>query len=196
MTLGEKIQQLRKTQGLSQEALAEKLTVSRQAISKWELGESMPDTENVVSLSKLFDVSTDYLLRDEFASEGDKDLRAAYRGRTDHTMKIVALWGFGVGALGLFVLLLLSSILYADKTIADPTIISQPVKIDLATGEELAPIDSEMTMWTTIRVRGDLPAFLSTYHLEWLLCLCATAMIVAVVVFFIIRRRTRLTKRT
>jgi hypothetical protein len=111
------------------------------------------------------------------------------------TLKIIALWGLGVGALGLFVILLLSSILYADKTIADPTIISQPVRIDLATGEELAPTDSGMTMWTTIRVRGDLPAFLSTYHLEWLFCLCTAAMIVAVVVLLTIRRRTRPTKR-
>ena len=69
--LGKKIQQLRKENGLSQEELASKLTISRQAVSKWELGESMPDTENVVQLSKLFGVSTDYLLNDEY--ERDKD---------------------------------------------------------------------------------------------------------------------------
>jgi len=63
--LGKKIQQLRKDNGMSQEELASKLTISRQAISKWELGESMPDTENVVQLSKLFGVSTDYLLIDD-----------------------------------------------------------------------------------------------------------------------------------
>ncbi len=51
--LGEKIQRLRKEKGLSQEQLAAQLTISRQAISKWELGESMPDTENIVQLSKL-----------------------------------------------------------------------------------------------------------------------------------------------
>lgn len=64
--LGEKIQRLRKEKGLSQEQLAAQLTISRQAISKWELGESMPDTENIVQLSKLFGVTTDYLLNDEF----------------------------------------------------------------------------------------------------------------------------------
>ena len=63
--LGEKIQRLRKEKGMSQEQLAAQLTISRQAISKWELGETMPDTENIVQLSKLFDVSTDYLLNDE-----------------------------------------------------------------------------------------------------------------------------------
>jgi len=64
--LGKKIQQLRKDNGLSQEELASKLTISRQAISKWELGESMPDTENIIQLSKLFGVTTDYLLKDDY----------------------------------------------------------------------------------------------------------------------------------
>jgi transcriptional regulator with XRE-family HTH domain len=74
--LGQKIQQLRKENGLSQEELASKLTISRQAISKWELGESMPDTENIVQLSKLFGVSTDYLLINEYESDKDDSLVA------------------------------------------------------------------------------------------------------------------------
>ena len=65
MMIGEKIYHLRKNKELSQEELALQLTVSRQAISKWELGESVPDTENVVQLSKIFNVSTDYLLIDD-----------------------------------------------------------------------------------------------------------------------------------
>ena len=65
MTLAEKIQALRKQSGMSQEQLAEKITVSRQAVSKWELGESFPDIDNVVQLSKIFSVSTDYLLEDD-----------------------------------------------------------------------------------------------------------------------------------
>ena len=71
MNLGEKIHQLRKQSGMSQEELAAKITVSRQAISKWELGESIPDTENVVQLSKLFNVSTDFLLNDDVESDMD-----------------------------------------------------------------------------------------------------------------------------
>jgi transcriptional regulator with XRE-family HTH domain len=70
--LGKKIQQLRRDNGLSQEELASKLTISRQAISKWELGESMPDTENVVQLSKLFKVTTDYRLNDDYKYETKK----------------------------------------------------------------------------------------------------------------------------
>lgn len=66
MTLSEKIYKLRKEKVITQEELAAQINVSRQAISKWELGESMPDTENIVQLSKLFGVSTDYLLIDEY----------------------------------------------------------------------------------------------------------------------------------
>jgi len=64
MTLGEKIQILRKQQGMSQEQLAEKMHISRQAISRWELNESMPDVENLIKLSNLFDVTVDYLVKD------------------------------------------------------------------------------------------------------------------------------------
>lgn len=63
MGISEKIQQLRKSNGLSQEQLAEQLNVSRQAISKWESGVSFPDIEKIVLISELFSVSTDYLLK-------------------------------------------------------------------------------------------------------------------------------------
>lgn len=69
MELSEKIQMLRKEEGLSQEAFAEKMGVSRQAVSKWELGVSKPDVEKIVLMSELFHVSTDYLLKDEEEQE-------------------------------------------------------------------------------------------------------------------------------
>ena len=65
MLLGEKLRKLRIARQLSQEQLADKLQVSRQAISKWELGESIPDTENLILLSKFYGVSIDYLLLNE-----------------------------------------------------------------------------------------------------------------------------------
>lgn len=64
MTLGEKITDLRKKRGLSQEELAITLGVSRQAVSKWEVGDAKPDTDKVVALADYFDVTTDWLLRD------------------------------------------------------------------------------------------------------------------------------------
>ena len=62
MTLGEKLKSARKSAGLTQEQLAEKLLVSRQAITKWEADKGMPDIENLKQLSKLLNVSIDYLL--------------------------------------------------------------------------------------------------------------------------------------
>lgn len=70
MKLGEKLQQLRKKSGLSQEQLAARITVSRQAVSKWELDDAVPDTENIIQLSRIFGVSCDYLLREEVDDPG------------------------------------------------------------------------------------------------------------------------------
>lgn len=64
MILADKIIDLRKKNGWSQEELAEKLGVSRQAVSKWESAQSVPDMGRVVQMSELFGVSTDYLLKD------------------------------------------------------------------------------------------------------------------------------------
>ncbi len=65
MILAEKIMQLRKKNGWSQEELAEKLNVSRQSVSKWESAQSIPDLNKILLMSELFGVSTDYLLKDE-----------------------------------------------------------------------------------------------------------------------------------
>ena len=64
MILADKIIDLRKKNGWSQEDLAEKLNVSRQSVSKWESAQSVPDMGRVVQMSELFGVSTDYLLKD------------------------------------------------------------------------------------------------------------------------------------
>jgi transcriptional regulator with XRE-family HTH domain len=64
MTLGKKIKSARLSAGLTQEELANKLVVSRQAVTKWEADKGLPDIENLKQLSKLLDVSIDYLLDD------------------------------------------------------------------------------------------------------------------------------------
>lgn len=65
MILAEKIMQLRRQNGWSQEELANRLEVSRQAVSKWEGGASIPELDKVLKMSELFGVTTDYLLKDE-----------------------------------------------------------------------------------------------------------------------------------
>lgn len=65
MTIGEKIYELRVERALSQEKLAEMLEVSRQAVSKWELGQAVPDVDKIIKMSELFSVSTDTILLKE-----------------------------------------------------------------------------------------------------------------------------------
>ena len=72
--LGNNLYQLRKQASLSQEELAERLGVSRQAVSKWECGEAMPDTENLIAISRIFEISLDSLVgnaQDSAAQESD-----------------------------------------------------------------------------------------------------------------------------
>ena len=65
MTLADKLKEARKNAGLTQNELAEKICVSRQAITKWESGKGIPDVENLKNISKVLDVSIDFLLDEE-----------------------------------------------------------------------------------------------------------------------------------
>ena len=85
MILADKIMQLRKKEGWSQEELAEKLNVSRQSVSKWESSSSIPDLDKILVLSRLFGVSTDYLLKDDIEAEEFVD------GPDDCTLRRVTL---------------------------------------------------------------------------------------------------------
>lgn len=65
MEFHERLYEVRKRAGMTQNDLAEKLDVSRQAVSRWEMGTAKPDFENLVAISNIFDVSIDYLLKGE-----------------------------------------------------------------------------------------------------------------------------------
>ena len=71
MRLSDKITYLRKSKGMSQEELASALGVSRQAVSRWEMDATKPDANNILQISKLFGVTTDYLLNEEYESDDD-----------------------------------------------------------------------------------------------------------------------------
>ena len=71
MKFEEKLMDLRKKAAMSQEELADRLGVSRQAVSRWELGSTLPDAPNLLKLSDLFGVSIDWLLRDAYEAEDD-----------------------------------------------------------------------------------------------------------------------------
>ncbi len=84
MRLAEKIFNERKRLGLSQEQFAEQMEVSRQAVSKWESGQSMPDLDKLVLMSRIFEVSTDYLLKEEDVDSSKGAAKEAeYTGHSD-----------------------------------------------------------------------------------------------------------------
>ena len=71
MEFNNKLYELRKQKGFSQEELANRLNVSRQTIAKWEVGESTPDMENLVAISELFEISLDELVLNKVPEEAD-----------------------------------------------------------------------------------------------------------------------------
>ena len=108
MKLSEKIVRLRKARGMSQEALAEQLNVSRQAVSRWEVGSALPDAGNVLQLSRLFGVTADYLLDDEYTGEREAHAGAPVGKKGIGLRKIVGLCAGGFGLLCNFVIYVLS----------------------------------------------------------------------------------------
>ena len=89
MKLSEKITAQRKAHGLSQEELADRLGVSRQAVSRWEQGSALPDANNLVQLSRTFGVTTDYLLHDDY--ENDQDLPPVRENQETHFRQLFAI---------------------------------------------------------------------------------------------------------
>ena len=109
MTIGERISKERKRLLLTQEDLAEKIGVSRQAISKWEIGSALPDIDNLGKLSLIFGVSLDYLVKGEERDKNKEDLKKIVKTKIKekHSQKILwglPLWSIGVKAKGFFAL--------------------------------------------------------------------------------------------
>ena len=103
MTLGQRIQELRKQQNLSQEALGEKLGVSRQAISRWEMDGAVPEVDKLIAMGKLFGVSLNDLLQVETGDAGPEP---------KIVLALPRLWRVGVIILALLTLLSLGTTAY------------------------------------------------------------------------------------
>ena len=102
MKFSEKLQTLRKEKGLSQEKLAELLSVSRQAVSKWESGQTYPEIEKLIVLSDLFEITLDDLLRDrntEVEIKDNNEIKVKEESDEDFEEKdeLIMLGGFIVG---------------------------------------------------------------------------------------------------
>ena len=154
MTFSEKLIRLRKREGLSQEALAEALCVSRQAVSRWEQGTALPDGAKLLPCARHFGVSVDWLLDEAQDWEAQKGPAPAAAGKARSLAWII---GGGVLAglslLGLLVMGILSSVFPAVYT--------------------EAPLGAD---W--VRSYAGLSGFLKVHRLEWLfgMCLVTTAV--------------------
>lgn len=112
MMLSEKIIGMRNKRGMSQEQLAEAINVSRQAVSRWEVGSALPDASNILALCRLFGVTADFLLNDEYS--GDKDVTALKSAKRESVLFMKRAVAFMVSLLGLagnFIIYVLSRII-------------------------------------------------------------------------------------
>lgn len=118
MTIGENIQTLRKSRGLSQEVLAAQLRVSRQAVSKWECGESAPDAEKLLALSDILGVSCDAILRGpDFPLPPAPAAAPAEKPKAKGRAKLVCGIVFSaLGALGFLLIAVLSTMIKTQIT--------------------------------------------------------------------------------
>ena len=133
MIIAEKIKQLRKDNSMTQEDLAEKLNVSRQTISKWETSVTIPDADNIVAISKLFNITTDELLDYRVETVQKKkqfimDMAVLLFGiigfivfaillmtnQIDETSSVITINGYGIAAI-LFLILIIAFVIVMIK---------------------------------------------------------------------------------
>lgn len=126
MTLSEKLYSLRRKQGLSQEALAEKLDCSRQVISKWENGTTTPDAEMLQKYSELFGVSIDYLVKEDI----EKPTNVQPTGKNDGNKKLLGILGLVLSLMGCVSLIVFGAISVFGSETADKIAQSSMIVID------------------------------------------------------------------
>ena len=184
MQTGDQIQRLRKKQGWSQGELANQLNVSRQTVSKWELGEAVPDTENVCRLCQLFSVSADAFLQIDVAPPVDTNASTAPRPSAKPSPKRGFLIGVAlllVGVLIVGTLVTLSQIIpsrtkvYRQVTEADTRLSSE---LGEPSGETV-PASEPRTEYWYMQTTGFIP-FLNTYALHWALAVGLGCMLAGV----------------
>ena len=126
MTLSEKLYQLRRKQGLSQEALAEKLDCSRQVISKWENGTTAPDAEMLQKYSELFGVSIDYLVKEDI----QEPTSLSPAEKNSGNKKLLGILGLVISLLGCVSLIVFGAVSAFGSEAADKIAQSSMIVID------------------------------------------------------------------
>lgn len=126
MTLSEKLYNLRRKQGLSQETLAEKLNCSRQVISKWENGTTSPDAEMLLKYSELFGVSIDYLVKEDI----EEPTSVQPTEKIYENKKLLGILGLVISLIGCVLLIVFGAILVLSSETADKIAQSSMIVID------------------------------------------------------------------
>lgn len=165
---GEKIRALRMQQGLSQEQLAEVCGVSRQAISKWERGDSLPDTERLMQLCRYFHVSADFLLFDtplEQASNSPQVETSAKDASSrpfvlTHAYVWIAAVVTALGGLGLLVMWVLSTMIPSSLPVESPE------------------LDGSIGVWMVTSF--EFTDFITYYRLQVLCWICLALILIGV----------------
>lgn len=195
-TFGQFLRQKRNEKGMTQKELAEKLFLSESAISKWEKGTAVPDTDNIVQLSKLFGVTTDYLIKDNL--DCDEDIPAVARtaanvrkAEQSRQLFIAGIVTLVLGVIIIGVLLTLSQVIESY----------QKVTYDHGPMMEMLPdgttqISDEHRMATTrVPVYSFIP-FLNTHYLHWVLVIGIGLVIASIVCFAKYRRKIKTKKKS
>ncbi len=126
MEFGDKLIEQRKMRGFSQEQLADKLGVSRQAISRWEAGSALPDVNNLKKISEIFEISIDYLLNDSCVPPKN-DIKGSNKLNKKRNLYKISLFLVLFGIIGLCTLIILSSQIPAIEM--KPYVLSDEVQI-------------------------------------------------------------------
>lgn len=158
MTTGEKILRLRKARGWSQEELASHISVTRQAVSRWESDSAKPDTDKVIALCDLFGISADYLLRENAGAEAPSPaVPDAQKESRRRTLTAPQALGFGLFALALILLFAMTMV-----GILEPH-----------------------TLYTDHGTYYGIQAHVRVYHLEWTLWLLYIMMACGIVLMLL-----------
>lgn len=136
MTLEKKLYSLRKRESLSQMDLAEKVNVSRQAVSRWELGDATPSMENLKSISSLYNISVDILLNDE-VDLTDKDTQSIPQV-SEEKETAMKRWSKQITAALLFLLVTVVVIVYIVATRSEQNTKVIPID-EMKTASEIQP---------------------------------------------------------
>lgn len=167
MDIGQKIQELRKKNGLSQEELGNKISVARQTVSKWELNETLPDTENILKLCTLFDVTPNNLLGTE--EKKDEERKAKTKEHNYLREGIICLVS---GVLTLCLLVTLSMTI-PSRGKSCRQVNPGEIYFNQDTGEPVSPgevpwlEEGETVEYCESYTTFGLIPFLNTYYLHW-----------------------------